>query len=173
MQLDHQMEATSVPAPSVLREVMALQKSPVAEDSPVKQATDLWFDLCNTAGGIPDFSTFQPFKHPKLLPHLSLFERIGNRYRCNLIGESARYSLPAKIARRFLDEILPEEIAEDITARFDRAHADGLPNYVERRMNWSSEHDFMHYRVLNTPFVCSKNDSRRIMSVIDFETPFT
>jgi len=158
-------------APSVLREIMPLTHPLDSSDTPVKQATDLWFSLFEDAGGIPDFAAFEPFKHPQLLPHLSLFERVGTRYRCNLIGETARNSLPTKIAKRFLDEILPPLIAEDITARFDRTHEDGLPNYVERRMTWTPDHDFMYYQVLNTPFFCSKNQRRRIMSVIDFETP--
>lgn len=157
--------------PNGLREIMPMERPIDIDDAPFKQAIDLWFTLYDASGSVPDFAAFEPFKHPRLLPHLSLFERVGDRYRCNLIGEKARNSLPTKIAKRFVDEILPPLIAEDITARFERAHEDGMPNYVERRMAWTSDHDLMHYQILNTPFFCSKNQTRRIMSVIDFETP--
>ena len=165
------LEGSVARALSVSREIIPVERSTFSDDTPVKQATDLWFKLYDAAGGIPDFATFHPFEHPKLLPHLSIFERIGKRYFCSLIGETARNSLPEQIAKRYLDEAMPPEIAEDIAMRFDRVHEDGLPNYVERRMTWTPDHDFMQYRVLNAPFVCSKNKTRRVMSILDFETP--
>jgi len=143
----------------------------------VDEAIALWFGWYDDAGGLPDWSAFRPFDHPQLLTHVSVTKRIDGRYAYVLLGESVRRWLPSqtdgvqpKVKGKFLDEVVPESVARDVTMRSDRAYDDEAPNYVERTMSWNPGHDFVRYRALILPFECARDGDPRMLKIFDFET---
>lgn len=67
-----------------------------------------------------------------LLPHLSIFERVGEppRYRCRLTGTKVVAAVGCNFADRFLDEYLTPDDADFIARQLERVTASGLPLYV-------------------------------------------
>lgn len=169
---NRQMSTPKLPeAPGrILREELPVEPSLVTGGTNVDSALSLWFGWRDDAGGIPDWSVFSPTNHPELLTNVALCEKLGERYRCVLIGEVARQWLPTKIAGSFIDEAMPTSNAVDLAMRFDRAFEDGLPNYVEKTMAGNPEHQSVLYRALYLPFASRDDGNARTLTVFDFET---
>ncbi|MGH7088322.1 MAG: PAS domain-containing protein, partial [Stellaceae bacterium] len=85
------------------------------------------------AGGtMPPRRALDPAEIKALLPHLSIFERVGSpmRYRCRLAGTKVVAAIGCNFADRFLDETMTDDDAAFLTRQLDRVIATGLPLYV-------------------------------------------
>ena len=166
-------------APQILREVIPVERSLRTGGEFVDQAIELWFGWYDDARGLPDWSSFKPFEHPQLLSHVSVTRRIEGRYAYVLLGDSVQRWVPSKddglsskVKGKFLDEVVPDFVARDVTTRCNRAYDDEAPNYVEKRMGWNPGHNFVRYRALILPFKCTRDGDPRILKIFDFETKF-
>lgn len=162
---------------TVLREIFPVERCLRTGGRFVDQAIELWFGWYDDAGGLPDWSAFQPFEHPQLLTHVSVTKRVGARYAYVLLGESVQRWVPtqkdgrsSKVKDKFLDEVVPPPVARDVTMRSDRAYEDKAPSYLEKTMGWNPGHDFVRYRALILPFECARDGDPRILKIFDFET---
>ena len=154
--------------PRILREEVPLSPEGRTEVAFLDEILARWQSWAREADGVPPWSRFRPFEHPRLLPYLMVYERIGDRFRCAIVGDEATQALPVKLAGCFIDEAMPRENLPDITRRFDHALATGHPNYVEKTMAWHPEHGARTYRALQLPFTGGQGRNPRILSVMDF-----
>ena len=162
-----QNAADSAP-PRILREEMALAEDATTGVYLLDTAIAIWDAWNRDAGHAPCWSCFRPFDHPRLLPHVMLYERIDDRYRCSIVGDEAARNLPIRLARRFIDEVMPTENLADITMRLDAALSTERPNFVEKTMAWKAGHDLKCYRALQLPFRAPEGGSPRVLSVMHF-----
>lgn len=146
------------------------ERLPIKELEPLgykhfDHALDFWFanrqESCP-----PDWSSFQPGKHPALLPHLILYEKVGDRYATRITGDALSPYLINKPAGKFLDEITPRDRLEDIVMRLDRALSDRLPNYVEKTRLWEEDSKFYGYNALSMPFDSTDKGLVRVLCVL-------
>lgn len=159
----------SQPPLHVLREIIPIEGSLSTGGSHIDEAISLWFGWHDDEEGLPDWSAFKPFEHPKLLTHISVFRRIDEHYFFVLVGEAVRNWLPSKIQGGLIHEAIPAVNADDVITRSNRALEDRLPNYVEKTMAWHPGHEFARYRALYLPFLCYRDGNDRILTVFDFE----
>ncbi len=132
------------------------------------QAAALWWSWWDVSGDVPDWSVFKPFENPRLLPNIMVYERIGERFRCSIVGETVGSRLPVKVANSFIDETLPDDVAGDVSARLVRSLGTGVPNFVEKMMAWRLGRDLSSYRSLQLPFKGEGGDATRAISIINF-----
>ena len=164
-----QYSSESAP-PRILRENMALAEGDTTALPVLDDAIELWFGWQREDGHAPDWSRFRPFNHPDLLPHVMLYERIGDRFRCAIVGDDAVSNLPIKLARRFLDEVMPPENLADVTMRLTTALSTEKPNFVEKTMAWQIGHDLRCYRALQLPFRAPEGGNARVLSIMNFQS---
>jgi len=165
--------ATVGPGPSpsqILREAMALSEDYRTGAQFLDYAHAHWAALASAAGQAPDWSAFKPFEHPALLPHIVLYQRIDNRYRCSIVGDTVVTHLPMKLAGCFIDDVMPPENLLDVKLRLDAALDTEKPNFVEKTMAWQPGYDLKSYRTLQLPFPGAQGHGSRVMSVMDFRS---
>ena len=153
----------------ILRENIPVERSLITGSALIDEAIALWFAWSKDADGLPDWSAFRPFDHPRLLTNVSVCKRIGEHYRCILVGEGILQWMPTSVQGRFIHEVFPPENGRDVTTRFTRALEDELPNYVEKALADNPEHDFGRYCTLNLPFGCARDGHDRILTFFDFK----
>ncbi len=156
-----------------LRQIVPIEAPLSLGSANLDEAISLWFDWREGETGLPDWTRFQPFKNPRMLPLVSVAKREGNDYRCILVGEGVRDFLPLKIEGKLLSEALPSANGDDVRLRLDRSLEDQLPNYVEKTLEWAANHSFISYRSLHMPFGCEGDGHLRVLTMTDFETPIT
>ena len=161
--------ATATP-PQILYETMAMGVDETTSVPILDYMLATWFAWYQEGGQMPEWPRFRPFDHPQVLPHISLYERIGLRYRCSLVGEEAGRSMPVRMAGRMLDEAMPAENLADATRRMDTALGSGIPNFVEKTMAWQPGHDLRIYRTLQLPFAGRDGANARVMVVMNFRS---
>ncbi len=128
-------------------------------------ALQFWFD--NTGpDGPPDWSCFRPEKHPTLLPHIILYEKIDGRFFTRIVGDAMQPYLPDKPMGKFLDEITPRDRLADVVMRLDRALTDGLPNYVEKEGLWQEKTHSFGYNALSMPFLSKSTGAERVLCIV-------
>lgn len=150
------------------------ERLPIKELEPLgyqhfDNALEFWF-ANRQEDGPPDWSSFQPGKHPALLPHLILYEKIGDRYATRITGDALAPYLAHKPAGKFLDEITPRDRLDDIVMRLDRTLSDGLPNYVEKVRLWKEDSKFYGYNALSMPFDSEDKGLVRVLCVLQFHS---
>lgn len=156
--------------PRVLREVMSITADDTTSVPILDYMLAVWFAWYQEDGHTPDWARFRPFAHPRVLPHISLYEQIGLRYRCSLVGEEAGRYMPVRMAGKMLDEAMPPENLADATRRMSTALSSGVPNFVEKTMAWQPGHDLRIYRTLQLPFVGQGGANSRVMIVMNFRS---
>jgi len=154
--------------PQIIREDMAVTESCHIGTPSLIDAFTHWCALKGDLPHPPQWSAFKPFNHPEMLPHIALYQRVGDRYRCSILGEVAIEHLPIKLAGCFLDEVVPPTNLSDMLYRFNRALDTGCPNFVEKSMAWQPGYDLKSYRSLQLPFIEGETRGGRILSVMDF-----
>lgn len=154
--------------PRVLREEMALASGQATGSFLLDEALGLWTSWRYELGYTPDWSSFRPFQHPHLLPHIMLYEQVGDRFRCAIVGDIAGGNMPVKLSGRFLDEAMPPKNLADITGRLNQALESEEPNFVEKTMSWQVGFERNTYRALQLPFPGRNGKSSRVLSVMDF-----
>ncbi len=130
----------------------------------------IWYAWRREDEGAPKWSRFRPLEHPHLLPHVMLYERIEERFRCVIVGEQAAACLPVKLAGRFIDEAMPAKNLADITTLLNKALSTGSPNFVEKTMAWEPGRDLTSYSTIQLPFSGENGKNPRILSVMSFRT---
>jgi hypothetical protein len=155
-------------APRVLREEMSMARGQMIGSHFLDEALGLWVMWREQLGYTPDWSSFKPFEHPYLLPHIMLYEKVEDRFRCSIVGETAGTNMPVKLAGCFLDEAMPPKNLADITRRLTHALDTETPNFVEKTMAWQVGFDVNTYRALQLPFPGRNGKSSRVLSVMDF-----
>lgn len=131
-------------------------------------ALKFWF--ANRQGRAPpDWSSFQPGKHPLLLPHVILYEKIEDRYAVRITGDVVSTYLTENYKGKFLDEITPPDKLEDIVMRLNRALSDGLPNYVEKVRLWKEDSSFFGYNALALPYNSKDKGLVRVLCILQFK----
>ena len=155
--------------PRILRENMAMAREDRIEAEIPDNALETWWSWHDAEGCAPVWSLFKPFENPRWLPHIIVYEIVGGRIRCSLMGETVSSRLPLKMAGRFIDEVMPAENLDDISARMEQALETGLPNFVEKTMAWRIGYDLTSYRSLQLPFRGDNGKNPRIISVMNFQ----
>lgn len=156
-------------APSrLLHEVKALNRTDIIGIDLLDQMFARWWSWRAQAGQMPYWSEFKPFEHPRLLPNIMVFEWVGMRFRCSIVGENVVARLPYKMAHRFIDDVLSPERVIETNARLCRALGTGVPNLVARQMACAAGDNPTVYRALQLPFAAEQGKNPRILSVIDF-----
>ena len=166
---DLEVSAIATP-PQVLYETMSMRADDTTSVPVLDYMLATWFAWYQEDGRTPDWSRFRPFAHPRVLPHISLYEQIGLRYRCSLVGEEAGRYMPVRMAGKMLDEAMPPENLADATRRMSTALSSGVPNFVEKTMAWQPGHDLRTYRTLQIPFVGQGETNSRVMVVMNFRS---
>lgn len=156
--------------PQVLREDM-----PIADDASTSvplldDMLAIWYSWYGEEGRAPAWSRFRPFDHPRILPHISLYEQIGTRFRCTIVGEEAGRYMPVKMSGKMLDEAMPPDNVADATRRMSTALSTGKPNFVEKTMAWQPGHDLRIYRTLQLPFFGGEGVNSRVMVIMNFRS---
>ncbi len=154
--------------PSIIRENMAMGRDDRIGVRMLDESISHWWDWHNTNGGVPTWQYFKPFDHPEILSHVMVYKLEGDRFRCTIVGETAANHLPIKVARQFIDEVMPPENLQDISKRLRGALEAGVPNFVEKTMAWERGYDLVSYRALQLPFVADEDQNPRVVSVMDF-----
>ncbi len=158
----------SASPPKILRENMMMHRDDRIGVPMLDETISHWWSWHQEDGRVPNWTRFNPFKHPKILPHIMVYEFANNRFRCSIVGETAGSHLPIKIARRFIDEVMPPENLQDISKRLISALETGTPNFVDKTMAWKEGYDFVSYSALQLPFSEDNGGVARILSVLDF-----
>lgn len=154
----------------ILREDIPAERSLITGGPLIDEALALWFRWHDEAGELPDWSVFRPFDYPHLLTNVSVCKQINEQYLCILVGEGILSLRPVKARGRFIHDVLPAEIANDVTTRFTRALDDKSPNYYEKAMQANPLHDFLRHCCLNLPFRCTRDGHDRILTLFEFKT---
>ena len=128
-------------------------------------ALSFWFDN-HRDGEVPDWSCFRPEKHPLLLPHILLYEKIDGRFFNRIVGDAMQPYLPHKPMGKFLDEIAPRDRVDDVTMRLERTLTDGLPNYVEKERLWKEGIHSFGYNALSMPFLSESTGIPRVLCIV-------
>ena len=162
------LSAMAASPPSIIRENMAMTQDDRIGVHMLDEAVSYWWKWQKATGAVPSWSNFKPFDHPEVLPHIMVYEVIGNRFRCSIVGETAGSHLPIKVARRFIDEVMPPQNLQDISKRLVGALQAGVPNFVEKTMAWKRGYDLVSYRALQLPFVPDAGQNPRVLSIMDF-----
>lgn len=155
----------------VLNERLPIEKFETLDSEPFDYALRFWFDN-KPDDGAPHWSTFRPEQHPSLLPHLILYEKIGQRYFTRIVGDAVSSYLPEKPMGKHLDEVITRDKLDDVVMRLDRSLSDGLPNYVEKLGLWQDNSELFGYNALSMPFVAPDGGPERVLCVLHFNTEF-
>ncbi len=155
--------------PQILREELAITEGYRIGIPRLDDAYARWRALKGDQPHSPRWSAFRPFDHPEMLAYIALYQRVGDRYRCSILGDVAVDQLPIKLAGSFVDEVVPPANLSDMLLRFDRALDTGRPNFVEKTMAWQPGYDLKCYRALQLPFIEGDGGGGRILSVMDFQ----
>ena len=158
----------SVSPPRLLLEKNALCRHEALGSELLDYAFAAWWAWRDAADAMPSWSVFKPLDHPRILPNIVVFELIGLRFRCAIVGETVGDHLSVKMAHRFIDEGMPAQRASETTARLCRALGTGVPNLVERTMACAAGDEPTCYRALQLPFAASHGKHPRVLSVLDF-----
>lgn len=97
-----------------------------------------WQELCRSpdaVGRIPVRHQMDLLTLPRsTIPHFTLVEQIGDRYRGRFCGTAAADSLGVEITGRFLDELIDPDVYEDRKVLFDRCINDAVPVHYRARL---------------------------------------
>ncbi len=157
-----------VSPPRILREHRDMCATDAVDVGLMDYILEKWWAWKDEGETAPLWSAFKPFDHPRLLPHITVSEKHGERYRCKIVGEAVRSHLPVKLAGGYFDAVLPPENLQDVMMRFGWAVETQAPNFVEKTMAWHAGCDLISYRSLQLPFAGADNANPRIVSVLDF-----
>lgn len=128
-------------------------------------ALSFWF--ANRQGDAPpDWSSFRPEKHPTLLPHIILYEKIEDRFFTRIVGDALQSFYPESPMGKFLDETCPPDRLPDVMMRLSRALSDGLPNYVEKQRLWQERSQNFGYNALSMPFGAEGGRAARVLCIL-------
>lgn len=164
-------------APNALDKRVIHERLPITAFEPIGKAQfdhalRFWFNH-QKDGAPPDWSCFRPEKHPALLPHIILYEKIDDRYFTRIVGEALQAYYPESPMGRYLDETCPPDRLPDVKMRMDRALSDGLPNYVEKQRLWQERSQHFGYNALSMPFGTKDGRALRVLCVLQVRSSAT
>ncbi len=152
----------------VLLERLPLREHESLSSDLFDAATTFWFAQ-RREDGLPEWSSFKPEQHPKLLGNIILYERVdGPRYVTRLVGDAILDYLPINPVGQFIDDVVHSERLDDVTMRLDRTFIDELPNYVEKSNVWKHSGALFNYNALSMPFVTRTTGVKRVLCILEF-----
>jgi len=154
--------------PDIVCEDYTMVRGDLTGSTLLDEALATWWLWHDAAGAMPAWPVFKPFEHPRLLPNIMVFEAVGQRFRCSIVGETVVRRWPFKVANRFIDEVMPVACLEERTGWLTRTLSGGVPTFADKAEAWRVDDELIGYRALQLPFAGEAGKNPRVISLLDF-----
>lgn len=154
-----------------LGEVQVLAHPAALEGRAFQAFAEAWFSW-REAERAPPWSRFDPVRHPNELPHVALHQRVGTRFRYQLLGDVAESYFNKPLRGQFVDEAIAPENLPNVLEQLKTASQTELPVFVKKNLAWDAGRDYLRYEVINFPFRSNKTDDQvaYLLSLVRFDT---
>ncbi len=118
-----------------------------------------FYEAARDGNGCIDRQSFSPMDHPRLLPHLQLYERWDGRFKVRLMGTGAVKIVEGDHTGRFMDEYAPPDFLAQRVAEVEECLHYGRPVFSTSKV---PNADLQHTQVFRGAFPAYKGDLKLI-----------